>query len=199
MVSVLASALQLERARDRSAPSRPRSLVIAYALGVLLTFVVVALSAWRVSLLNIVAAVRGLPEPVARARRPAPRRRSASPGSRSASLLAWPGSTAPRRRRSRSGSRWRSSASSRWRARPACPSGSRYTVAGALLLGWWLLPFDVMSEIAGRELSMDFSAWVVSGLMLVAGATWLIVYNADVLLGAHDARRSAASARSRRC
>ena len=31
---------------------------------------------------------------------------------------------------------------------------------------------------------MDFSAWIVSGLMLVAGATWLIVYNADVLLGA---------------
>ena len=30
---------------------------------------------------------------------------------------------------------------------------------------------------------MDFSAWIVSGLMLVAGATWLIVYNADVLLG----------------
>ena len=30
---------------------------------------------------------------------------------------------------------------------------------------------------------MDFSAWVISGLMVVAGATWLIVYNADVLLG----------------
>ena len=53
-----------------------------------------------------------------------------------------------------------------------------------LLVGWWLLPFDTMSAIAGRELSMDFSAWVVSGLMLVAGSTWLIVYNADVLLGA---------------
>ena len=49
------------------ASSRPRSLVIAYALGVLLTFVVVALSAWRVSVLNIVAAVRGMPEPVAAA------------------------------------------------------------------------------------------------------------------------------------
>ena len=46
-----------------------------------------------------------------------------------------------------------------------------------------------MSAIAGRELSMDFSAWVVSGLMLVAGATWLIVYNADILLGRGDARR----------
>ena len=64
------------------------------------------------------------------------------------------------------------------------PERLAYTVAGTLLVGWWLLPFDTMSAIAGRELSMDFSAWVVSGLMLVAGSTWLIVYNADVLLGA---------------
>ena len=65
MVSLMAGAfstggLQVERAVSAS------SLVIAYALGVLLTFVVVALSAWRVSRLNIVAAVRGLPEPIAR-------------------------------------------------------------------------------------------------------------------------------------
>ena len=45
-------------------------------------------------------------------------------------------------------------------------------------------PSTSMSAIAGRDLSMDFSAWVVSGLMLVAGSTWLIVYNADLLLGA---------------
>ena len=71
----------------------------------------------------------------------------------------------------------------RSRAPPACRSGSRSRSPGLALLVWWLLPFDAMSEIAGRELSMDFSAWIVSGLMLVAGATWLIVYNADVLLG----------------
>ena len=41
----------------------PRSLVIGYALGVLLTLVVVAVSAWRVSVLNITTAVRNLPEP----------------------------------------------------------------------------------------------------------------------------------------
>ena len=46
---------------------------------------------------------------------------------------------------------------------------------------------------------MDFSAWIVSGLMVVAGATWLIVYNADVAARGDDARRSAGSARSRRC
>ncbi len=44
----------------------PRSLIIAYALGVLLTLVVVAVSAWRVSVLNITAAVRNLPEPARR-------------------------------------------------------------------------------------------------------------------------------------
>jgi putative ABC transport system permease protein len=31
---------------------------------------------------------------------------------------------------------------------------------------------------------MDFSTWIVSGLMIVIGAVWVIVYNADLLLGA---------------
>ena len=44
-------------------------------------------------------------------------------------------------------------------------------MAGAVLLAWWLLPFETMNAIAGRDLSMDFSAWIVSGLMVVAGAT----------------------------
>ncbi len=46
--------------RFRAAPT---SIVIAYCLGVLFTFVVVTLSAWRVSRLNIVAAIRDLDEP----------------------------------------------------------------------------------------------------------------------------------------
>ena len=40
-----------------------QSLVLSYALGVLLTLVVVAVSALRVSVLNITAAVRNLPDP----------------------------------------------------------------------------------------------------------------------------------------
>ena len=31
---------------------------------------------------------------------------------------------------------------------------------------------------------MNFSTWIVSGLMIVIGAVWVIVYNADLLLGA---------------
>ncbi|MFN8487778.1 MAG: FtsX-like permease family protein [Caldilineaceae bacterium] len=38
------------------------SVIIAYCLGVLLTFVVVTIASWRVSRLNIVAAIRDLPE-----------------------------------------------------------------------------------------------------------------------------------------
>ena len=30
---------------------------------------------------------------------------------------------------------------------------------------------------------MDFSTWIVAGLMIVVGAVWVIVYNADLLLG----------------
>ena len=30
---------------------------------------------------------------------------------------------------------------------------------------------------------MDFSIWIVGGLIIVVAATWLVTYNADVLLG----------------
>jgi len=40
----------------------PRSVVVAFCLGAVVTFLTVALSAWRVSRLNIVAAIRDLPD-----------------------------------------------------------------------------------------------------------------------------------------
>ena len=42
----------------------PRSAIVAYCLGMVITFATVAFSSYRVSRLNIVAAVRGLPTPV---------------------------------------------------------------------------------------------------------------------------------------
>ena len=42
----------------------PRSAIVAYCLGMIITFVTVAVSAYRVSRMNIVEAVRGLPETV---------------------------------------------------------------------------------------------------------------------------------------
>ncbi len=47
----------------------PTSTIIAYCLGVLLTFLVVTFSAWRVSRLNIVSAIRDLPQESEESRR----------------------------------------------------------------------------------------------------------------------------------
>jgi len=41
-----------------------RSLIVAYTLGVVVTFLTIAVSSWRVSRLNIVRAIRDIPEPV---------------------------------------------------------------------------------------------------------------------------------------
>ena len=41
----------------------PRTMVISYALGVVLTFLTVTFSSWRVSQINIVRAIRDIPEP----------------------------------------------------------------------------------------------------------------------------------------
>ena len=57
-----------------------------------------------------------------------------------------------------------------------------YTAAAATLLVLWLLPLGTFDSLFG-EMSMDFSIWVVGGLMVVIAATWLVTYNADVLLG----------------
>ncbi|MYH62602.1 MAG: ABC transporter permease, partial [Caldilineaceae bacterium SB0675_bin_29] len=58
----------VQRVEGASAPIRfywqaaPSSLIIAYCLGVILTFVVVTVASWNVSRLNIIAAIRNLPD-----------------------------------------------------------------------------------------------------------------------------------------
>ncbi len=42
-----------------------RSLVVAYTLGVIVTFITITISSWRVSRLNIVSAIRDIPEAAA--------------------------------------------------------------------------------------------------------------------------------------
>ena len=65
MVLAMAAAFNAESDISISFSVKPTSIVIAYAIGVLLTLAVVAFSAWRVSRMNIVSAIRNLPEPPA--------------------------------------------------------------------------------------------------------------------------------------
>jgi putative ABC transport system permease protein len=156
-----------------------QSLLIAFALGVLLTLVVVAFSAWRVSTMTIATAIRNLPEP------PVVRRRrrvvlggvglafgallittagnAATPIMLGVSLLIV--SLVPFARL------------------VGIPDRVAYTVAGLAIVVLLMLPWSTWESVFG-QLSMNFSTWIVSGLMIVIGAVWVIVYNADLLLGA---------------
>ena len=155
------------------------SLVVAYAIGVLLTLIVVAFSAWRVSRMNIVSAIRDLPEPAIRKQRR--RRLLGLVGIVLGLLLVFSGadskeavvlglgvllvvlSLVPV-------------------VRGLGPSDRVvYTTAGLVLVLWFTLPIN--RWLIG-EMKVNFSIFLLGGLAIVVGASWVIVYNADVLLGA---------------
>jgi putative ABC transport system permease protein len=156
-----------------------QSLLIAFAIGVLLTLAVVAFSAWRVSTMTIATAIRNLPEPpVVRRRRRvvlgglglllgvllvATAGGTATPLMLGVSLVVV--SLVPFARL------------------VGIPDRLAYTVAGLVIVVVLMLPWSAWESVFG-PLSMDFSTWIASGLMIVVGAVWVIIYNADVLLGA---------------
>jgi len=156
-----------------------RSLGIAYALGVLLTLAVVAFSAWRVSRMTVAAALRNLPEPAE------PRR--------GARVLAALGGIAV-------GALMIASGASAAQATPLLLGISvvlvsaipllrlarvadrlAYTAVGLAIVVLWMLPWSAWEALFG-PLGMDFSTWVVSGLMVVVGTVWTIMFNAEALL-----------------
>ena len=156
-----------------------RSLFIAFAIGGLLTLLVVAFSAWRVSVMTISAAIRNLPEPSVPHRR---RRLVLAFLTIALGVLLIVSGTA-------GGS-----------ATPlmlgVClvliglvptlrlahvPERVAYTACGLAIAVAMLLPWSVWESVFG-QISMDFTTWIVSGLMTVIGAVWVIVYNADLVL-----------------
>ncbi|HEX6311159.1 MAG TPA: FtsX-like permease family protein [Acidimicrobiia bacterium] len=161
--------------------TRPRSLLIAYGLGVLVTFLVVAASAWRVSRLNIVTAIRNAPEPVSR--RPGRGRWVWM------SLLALAGAAMTASGAAGAeGTAFLLGVSLLLIAvvlvARALGASERlvFTAGGIALVVWWLLPSGVHEAIVGKELSSDFSIFITAGLVVVVGATWTVMYNADVVI-----------------
>jgi len=158
---------------------KPASILIAYAIGVLLTLAVVAFSAWRVSRMNIVTAIRNLPEPPAQKAR---RRRwlVGLLGVAAGALLAVSGAAAKDAVTLGFGvllivlSLVPIVRALGARDRPV------YTGAGLALVVWFVLP---VSRWLFGEMKVNFSIFVLGGLAIVIGASWIIVYNADVLLG----------------
>ena len=162
-----------------------RSMVIAYTMGMVLTFAVVLISSWRVSRLNIVRAIRDLPEPRMERRNvkglilaiavPVLGFLLAFSGARSAQLASWTLGVSlivigiPFLAR-------RLGASDR----------ITFTVAGAGLLLYWLTPVTWHEAVFPflPEMKQGIEMFFLSGIMLVLGAVWIAVYNSDLLLKA---------------
>jgi putative ABC transport system permease protein len=158
----------------------PRSLVIAFAIGMLLTLVVVAVSAWRVSVMNVSTAIRNLPEP------PIGRRRRRLVLGAVAILL---------------GALVIVSGTNSGTATPVMFGVSLVllglipllqvagvserlanTLCGGAIVVSLMLPWNSWDAVFGT-LAMDFSTWIVAGLMIIVGAVLVMIHNAAALLG----------------
>jgi putative ABC transport system permease protein len=159
--------------------AKPASIAIAYTIGVLLTLVVVAFSARKVSRMNIVTAIRNLPEPPAQHSR---KRRWALgvAGLAVGSLLAISGVQAKDAVGLGFGVLVIALSLMPILRALGVPQRLAYTVAGAALILWFTLP---VSRWLFGDMKVNFSIFVLGGLAIVIGASWLIVYNVDLLLG----------------
>jgi putative ABC transport system permease protein len=156
-----------------------RSLFVAFAIGGLLTLLVVAFSAWRVSVMTISTAIRNLPEP------PVPHRRRrlvlALTGIGLGALLIFAGASSAAATPLMLGVSLVFVGLVPILRLAGVSERLAYTSCGLAISVAMLLPWSMWEAVFG-EISMDFTTWVISGLMTVIGAVWVMVYNADVIL-----------------
>jgi putative ABC transport system permease protein len=158
---------------------QPTSIVLAYCLGALLTLAVLSYSALRVSRMNIVSAIRDLPDPV---RRRSGLRRWIGTGLLLAlgALFAASGVSAKNGVSLGLGASLLIFGLARTLESVLNERAVR-TGAGLALIAWFVFP-SIERWLFG-PMKVNFSIFVLGGLMIVVGATWTIMYNADVLLG----------------
>ena len=159
---------------------KPASVVVAYAIGVLLTFAVVVFSAWRVSRMNIVSAIRNLPDPALEKSR---RRRwlLGVAGIVVGVLLMMSGLNAKDGITLGLGVSLVILSLVPLLRTLGVRERAVHTAAGLALVLWFVLP---ISNWLFGPMKVNFSIFVLGGLMIVIGASWTIMYNADLLLGA---------------
>ncbi len=158
----------------------PTSLIVAFTLGMLVTFATVALSAWKVSRLNIVRAIRDIPEPVFKRVGRGTLALGVAVGVFGL-MLSVTGIGVDQAGLLYLGvsliiiglalvARWRGA-----RERAV------FTIAGVLLVAWSLLPSSVFEAIFG-EMKMGMEMFFIVGMTMVLGGIWAVSYNLDIVL-----------------
>jgi putative ABC transport system permease protein len=156
----------------------PQNVVIAFCLGMVLTFAVVLISSWRVSRLNVVRAIRDIPEPDKKGRNVRGVLLAIATPLAGAGLV-WQGLQVDQTGLYMLGISLVIVGVALLARVLRVPERISFTVAGILLLGLWLLPFDFAPS--GMKEGIDL--FFISGVMIVLAGVWVIIYNSDLLLG----------------
>jgi putative ABC transport system permease protein len=157
----------------------PENVVIAFCLGMVLTFAVVLISSWRVSRLNVVRAIRDIPEPDSKGRSLKGVLLALATPLAGAGLV-WQGLQKEQTGLYMLGLSLIIVGAALVARVLRVPERISFTVAGMLLLGLWLLPYSFSPSGMTEGIDLFF----ISGVMIVLAGVWVIIYNSDLLLGA---------------
>jgi putative ABC transport system permease protein len=178
MVRIIGEAFAGQGFTIRFATS-PENVVIAFCLGMVLTFAVVLLSSWRVSRLNVVRAIRDIPEPDRKGRSvKGVLLALATPVF--GALLTFQGLQAEQMGLYMLGLSLLVVGAALIARVLRVPERISFTVAGILLLALWLLPVSFAPEGMTEGIDLFF----ISGVIIVLAGVWVVIYNSDLLLGA---------------
>ena len=162
-----------------------RSVVVAYALGMVITFLAVVISSWKISRLNIVAAVRDIPE-VSSTKRKKSTLVWASLLLLGGALLALMGSSGNQAAIFSTGMSLLPFSFALYLRFFGIPSRAIFTLVGIYLLAFWLMPQSTFNRLFGQH-SFGLENFFLAGIFLVIGATIIVVQNSDLLLAAISA------------
>ena len=62
------------------------------------------------------------------------------------------------------------------------PERAAFTLAGVLVVIVWMLPSSVLDAIGLPDFQAGIEMFVLSGVMLVIGAVWVVIYNSDYIV-----------------
>jgi putative ABC transport system permease protein len=62
------------------------------------------------------------------------------------------------------------------------PERAAFTAAGVLVVAVWMLPSSVLDAVGLPDFQAGIEMFVLSGVMLVVGAVWVVIYNSDYLV-----------------
>jgi putative ABC transport system permease protein len=181
MVRFLAAAFE-EMGFDLVYHFTTSGLILSYTLGVVFTLVVVFFSARRVSRLNIICAIKDIPEPQQAGGRGIKGLVVAILLPLLGLLLLSSGLQAKEWTFYALGASLMIIGLCMLARRFRLPDRAAYTLAGVGLLAFWLTPWQYHPY--AEEMSSGFEMFILIGVMLVAGGVWVVMYNLDLLLRA---------------